>query len=113
MFAQIIFLNLKTRSRYINQLYSLFCRWLEESSQRIIEAIDEEKKSVTFKVIKGDLMESYKTFNATIQMDIDRENNLVTWTFEYQKLNENVQNPNTLMKYCISVTKDIKAFHLK
>ena len=34
-----------------------------------IEAIDEAKKSITFKMIEGDLMEFYKTFIATVHVD--------------------------------------------
>ncbi|KAL0288448.1 UNVERIFIED_CONTAM: Kirola [Sesamum calycinum] len=38
----------------------------ERVAKEIIEAIDEEKKSVTFKVIEGDLMELYKTIKLTV-----------------------------------------------
>nr|XP_027099255.1 MLP-like protein 28 [Coffea arabica] len=38
---------------------------------------------------------------------------LVTWTFEYEKLIENIPDPNTLMDNCINLTKDIEIYHLK
>ncbi|CAK9157593.1 unnamed protein product [Ilex paraguariensis] len=85
----------------------------EKVAKKIIQAIDEEKKSVTFKLIEGDLMELYKTFIATVHVDTKGENILVTWTFEFEKLNEGVEDPNTLMDLCLAITKDIEAYHPK
>ncbi|KAL7181340.1 hypothetical protein ACSBR1_040261 [Camellia fascicularis] len=82
-------------------------------AKEIIEAIDEENKSVTFKVVEGDLMQLYKTFIVTVHVDTKGENNLVTWNFEYEKLNEAVEEPTTLMDFCITVTKDIETHHLQ
>ncbi|CAK9152122.1 unnamed protein product [Ilex paraguariensis] len=95
----------------------IFWNYTHDGKQKvvkdIVEAIDEEKKSVTLKVIEGDLMKLYKTFTATVQVDTKGENNLVTWTFEFEKLNEGVEDPNTFMDFCLTVTKDIEAHHLK
>lgn len=84
----------------------------EKVAKEIIEAIDEEKKSVRFKVIEGDLLELYKTFTLTCHVDTHGEYNLVTWTFEYEKLREDVEEPHTLMEFCLHVTKDIETHHL-
>ncbi|CAI9785454.1 unnamed protein product [Fraxinus pennsylvanica] len=81
-------------------------------AKEIIEAIDVEKKSVTYRVIEGDLMELYNNFTLTIHVDTNGDDNLVTWTLEYEKKNENVPDPNTLMDVCLAVTKDIESHHL-
>ncbi|KAL2546173.1 MLP-like protein [Forsythia ovata] len=81
-------------------------------AKEIIEAVDEEKKSVTFKVIEGDLMELYNTFKLIVHVDTTGDDNLVTWTLEYEKKNENIPDPNTLMNFCLAVTKDIETHHL-
>ncbi|KAA8529040.1 hypothetical protein F0562_033472 [Nyssa sinensis] len=85
----------------------------EKIAKERIEAIDEENKSVTFKVIEGDLKELYMTFIITVHVDTKGENNIVTWTFEYEKLNEDVPDPNTLMDFVIHVTKDIETHHFQ
>jgi len=82
-------------------------------SKQIVEAIDEEKKLIRFKVIGGDLLELYKTMAITIHVDTNGESNLVTWTVEYEKLSEDVPDPTTLMDFFIVVTKDIETHHLK
>ncbi|CAL5399991.1 unnamed protein product [Camellia sinensis] len=81
--------------------------------KEVIEAIDEENKSVTFKVIGGDVTELYRTFKITVHVDTKGENNLVTWTFEYEKKSEDVEDPTTLMDFAINVSKDIESHHLK
>ncbi|KAG5532167.1 hypothetical protein RHGRI_026701 [Rhododendron griersonianum] len=85
----------------------------EKTAKEVIEAIDEEKKLVTFKVVEGDLLQLYKTFIITVHVDTKGENNLVTWTLEYEKLNGDVEDPTTFMDLCIVVTKDIETHHLK
>ncbi|KAL3654492.1 hypothetical protein CASFOL_004173 [Castilleja foliolosa] len=84
----------------------------ERVAKEIIEAIDEENKSVTYKVIEGDLMELYKSFKLIVHVDTSGEDNLVTWTLEYEKLNGDVPDPHTLMDVCLKVTKDIETHHL-
>ncbi|XP_047309677.1 kirola-like [Impatiens glandulifera] len=84
----------------------------EKVAKERIEAIDEVKKSVTFNVIEGDLLELYKIFIFTVHVDTHGENNLVTWTVEYEKLNEDVEDPTLMLDICIAVTKDIETHHL-
>ncbi|KAK6134203.1 hypothetical protein DH2020_032059 [Rehmannia glutinosa] len=84
----------------------------KEVAKDIIEAIDEEKKLVTFKIIEGDLMQLYKTFVVTVHVDTSGEDNLVTWTVEYEKLSENVPHPHTFMDLLLKITKDIETHHI-
>ncbi|KAK9063683.1 hypothetical protein SSX86_017554 [Deinandra increscens subsp. villosa] len=81
-------------------------------AKEVIEAIDEEKKLVCFKVIGGDILEAYKTFLITVHVETHGEENVVTWTFHYEKLNENIDDPDSLMEFCLNVTKDIETHHL-
>ncbi|KAL7132308.1 hypothetical protein ABFS83_12G064600 [Erythranthe nasuta] len=83
----------------------------ERVAKEIIEAIDEENKSVTYKVIEGDLMELYKTFKLTAHVDTTGEDNVVTWTFEYEKMSDDIPDPHTLMDFCLAMTKNIDSHH--
>lgn len=82
-------------------------------AKTLIQEIDEGKKSVTFKVLEGDLLELYKTFVIHVHVDTHGLNNLVTWTVEYEKLSPDVSDPDTLMEFYKKVTKDIETHHLK
>ncbi|CAI9108413.1 OLC1v1007996C1 [Oldenlandia corymbosa var. corymbosa] len=85
----------------------------KKASKNIIEAIDEAKKSITFRVTEGDIKAVYKSFAFTVQVDKVGDNNLVTWTLEYEKQDENTPEPDGLMKLCFILTKDIEAYNLK
>ena len=83
-------------------------------SKTLIHDIDEEKKSVSFKLLEGsDLLELYKTFEIKVHVDTDGLDNLVTWTVEYEKLSPDVPDPDTLMDFYTKLTKDIETHHLK
>lgn len=82
-------------------------------AKEIVEVIDEANKLVKFKVIEGDLMEIYNTFYFIVHVDTKGENNIVTWTLEYEKKNPTVPDPETLMELVIHITKDIETHHLK
>ncbi|XP_023766175.1 kirola [Lactuca sativa] len=84
----------------------------EKVAKQVIEEIDKEKKLVRYKVIGGEILEAYKSFFVTIHVDTKGEENVVTWTFHYEKLNESVDDPNSLMDLCLRITKDIENHHL-
>ncbi|KAL7606648.1 hypothetical protein Lser_V15G14978 [Lactuca serriola] len=76
-------------------------------AKEVIEANNKEEKLVCFKVVDGTLMDYYKNFFLTIHVDTKGSKHLVTWTLAYEKLNENIEDPKTLMEFCLKVTKDI------
>ncbi|KAK3023802.1 hypothetical protein RJ639_043468 [Escallonia herrerae] len=82
-------------------------------AKEVIDEVDEKNKTVIFRVIEGDLLELYKSFVATLHVDTTGENNLVTWTFEYGKRSDDVEDPNTLMDFVVNLTKEIETHHLK
>ncbi|KAK6122352.1 hypothetical protein DH2020_043972 [Rehmannia glutinosa] len=84
----------------------------KKSAKAIIEAIDEKKKSITFNLLEGDLMEAYNTFKFIVAIDTNGEDNLVTWTLEYEKKTEDVPEPHAVMNLGLSVTKEIERCHL-
>ena len=76
-------------------------------AKEIIESIDEKNNSITFKVIEGDLLEEYKNIKITIQATAKGEGSVVHWTMEYEKLHENIPEPNTLLQFALDLSKDL------
>ncbi|CAH1414143.1 unnamed protein product [Lactuca virosa] len=70
--------------------------------------IDSEKKSITYKLLDGDLANQYETLVVNIRVEADGLENLVTWTAEYEKLSPDVPDPDTLMDFYIKATKEIE-----
>ncbi|CAK9180273.1 unnamed protein product [Ilex paraguariensis] len=79
----------------------------------IVEAVDDEKKSITWKLVEGSLLDLYKTMIITVDVDTKGKSSVVTWTFEYEKLNEDVEDANALVDFHLVMTKDIEAYHLR
>ncbi|CAI9785473.1 unnamed protein product [Fraxinus pennsylvanica] len=79
----------------------------------VIEAIDEAKRSVTFKLIEGDLLKVLKAIKVSFHVETDGDIDLITWTLEYEKLNDDVEDPITLLGFGIKLAKDIESHHLK
>ncbi|RVX12615.1 MLP-like protein 34 [Vitis vinifera] len=76
-------------------------------AKEIVEAIDEENKSVTFKVIEGDLMKEYKSFRIIVQAIPKGDATFVHWTLEYEKLNKDVPAPIKILGFVVHVSEDI------
>ncbi|KAK4479142.1 hypothetical protein RD792_014653 [Penstemon davidsonii] len=85
----------------------------KKTAKQLIQAIDEEKKSIEFKMLEGDLMKLYKDFLITLHIDTKDGIDLVTWTLEYETLHDDVEHPISLLAYFIDITKDIESHHLE
>ncbi|CAM8936368.1 unnamed protein product [Rhodiola kirilowii] len=78
-------------------------------AKEIVEAIDHENNSTTFRVIEGDLMELYKDFRLIVKATAKKEGegSIVHWTLEYEKLHDGIPDPTSLLEFLHAVTIDI------
>ncbi|KAB1205757.1 MLP-like protein 34 [Morella rubra] len=74
-----------------------------------IKALDKANKSITFKATKGDILKEYKNIKIILQVTLKGKGILVHWILEYEKLNEDVPDPNSLLKFVLEVSKDINS----
>ncbi|XVF43615.1 hypothetical protein PTKIN_Ptkin02bG0054300 [Pterospermum kingtungense] len=76
--------------------------------------VDDANKSVTLIALEGHVMEEFKSYkiiyNVTPKND---EGSLVKITLEYEKLNENIPDPNRYLQFLVNLTKDLEAHLLK
>ncbi|XP_009781868.1 kirola-like [Nicotiana tabacum] len=75
----------------------------------VIEVIDDEKKSSTWKLIGGDLLEAYNAFIVNISC----YQHYITWTLEYEKKTEDTPEPITFLGYVTGLIKDVEDHHVK
>lgn len=78
----------------------------------MVEAIDDEKRLIVLKVLEGELMEEYKNFVITSHVETKGEIDLVSWSLEYEMINEDVGHPLQLLSYFIRITKDLESHHI-
>lgn len=78
----------------------------------VVDDINKEKRLVTFKAFEGHLIEEYKAFKATLHIENEGDNNLVIWTIEYEKQNEEIQEPFSYLQLATNLTKDVDTHHV-
>ncbi|CAN4102178.1 unnamed protein product [Withania somnifera] len=83
----------------------------EMISKELVEAVDEENKSIIYSLLEGDLMKLYKTLRFTFQILSKNEAEFVKTKIEYEKLNEDVPYPSMLKDFVTAVTKTIDAHY--
>ncbi|XP_022155190.1 MLP-like protein 43 [Momordica charantia] len=84
-----------------------------EVAKQVIEAVDEEKNLITFKMIEGDIMDHYKNFKFTMQATPKGKGSVVHWTLEYEKLHENIPDSYSLLELVMGMSRDIDAHLIK
>lgn len=74
----------------------------------MIEAIDEKKKSITFKAMEGDPIKLYKAFKVIVEVESNGEDNMLTWSLEYEKQNGGVPDPTAFLEFLLGFAKDVE-----
>lgn len=85
----------------------------QQESKQVVEAADENHKSITYKAFGGDLMQIYKSIKAIIHVNQNAEYSLVTWTLEYEKMSEDVPDPSSLVDLAYKITKSTDILQLQ
>ncbi|GFY88319.1 hypothetical protein Acr_06g0002590 [Actinidia rufa] len=75
-----------------------------------IEAVDEEKKTLSYSVIDGDLLKFYKNFKATLVVSPKGEGSSVKWDCEFQKASEEIPDPNLIRDFAAKTFQDLDAY---
>ncbi|KAK8716245.1 hypothetical protein V6N13_043561 [Hibiscus sabdariffa] len=78
-------------------------------SKQVVEAIDPDKNSITFRELQGDLRKEFKSIAATLQASPKRDGSVVHWTLEYEKLHHQIEHPDTVLQLLQDISKDIDA----
>ena len=80
-----------------------------ESIKETVDQIDEENRSITFKVLDGEVLKDYKSYKFTTQAIPKGEGCLVIWTIEYEKASEGGPDPHNCLEFSVNITKDIES----
>ncbi|XP_073122685.1 MLP-like protein 423 [Henckelia pumila] len=78
-----------------------------------IESVDEEAKKMTYSVVDGDILKLYKSFRAHFAVSGKDEGTLVIYSGEYEKINEQVQDPGEFTGIIIKSLYGLDAYLLQ
>ncbi|KFK22014.1 hypothetical protein AALP_AAs54636U000100 [Arabis alpina] len=78
------------------------------ATQRI-EAVEPMKNMIKLRVIEGDLMKEFKSFLNTIQVTAKQggTGGVVKCNMEYERIDEKVAHPESLLRVFVKMSKDI------
>lgn len=74
---------------------------LAKSSKERIEAADDEKKTVTYSIVEGDLLQYYTKFLGHIAVIPIGEGCEVKWTAEYVKTKNDIPDPTIVKDFAV------------
>ncbi|KDP38071.1 hypothetical protein JCGZ_04714 [Jatropha curcas] len=75
----------------------------------MVEVIDDVNLSTTYKIIEGDKVKKNKSFKATVKAIPKDNGSVVYWTLEYEKLNKDIPEPHSILRFAVDLIKDIDA----
>ncbi|KZV50666.1 MLP-like protein 423 [Dorcoceras hygrometricum] len=77
-----------------------------------IELVDEENKKMSYSVIDGDILKLYTVFKATMEASSKGDGTLVTYSGEYERLNEQVPHPDNVTGFILNALLALDAYLL-
>lgn len=79
-----------------------------------IEAVDEEKKFVSYSVVEGDILNFYKNFKGSLSVSSKGDNNgtCLKWTCEFDKATQETPEPDFVKDFAIKTFQDLDAYIL-
>ncbi|KAE8667198.1 Detected protein of unknown function [Hibiscus syriacus] len=80
--------------------------------KEILEGVDDDNKTMVFKVVEGDVLNYYKSWRTVLNITAAREGSLVKWTMEFEKQNDDVPDPIKNADYLITLARNIDAYLL-
>ncbi|KAK7405725.1 hypothetical protein VNO78_07333 [Psophocarpus tetragonolobus] len=79
-----------------------------------IESVDEENKTIYYKLYSGEIDHKFKVFKLIFQaIGKDNGSAIIKWTVEYEKISEEVDPPYGYIEYLHKCTRDIDLNLLK
>ncbi|KAI3853407.1 hypothetical protein MKW92_017414 [Papaver armeniacum] len=77
-----------------------------------VTEMDDERRRITHDLFEGEVMNVYKKFAVTLHVKPkkgDIEGNVVKWSVEYEKLNEDSPTPLSYLDVLDKITRDLNA----
>ncbi|KAK7334632.1 hypothetical protein VNO80_26392 [Phaseolus coccineus] len=79
-------------------------------AKEVVEGIDKENCKLSFKVLEGDLLGLYKSFKFNLQVTPKENGSVVQWSLEFEKQENHIPAPHTLLQLGIELSKNIDSY---
>ncbi|KAL8532626.1 hypothetical protein ACS0TY_008999 [Phlomoides rotata] len=80
-------------------------------STKRIDLVDEEKKTMSYTFLKGDILNYYKNFKSTVCVsDAEGDGCVVKYIAEFEKANEQIPDPILFKEFAVKAYHDFDAY---
>ncbi|KAK7361961.1 hypothetical protein VNO77_04057 [Canavalia gladiata] len=77
-----------------------------------VEAVDDEKSTLIYSVIGGDLLNYFKHLKGHVSVTPKGDGSLVKWSSEYEKNSEEVPEPNIIKEFALKTFQKVDHYIL-
>lgn len=78
-----------------------------------IELVDEEKKTLSYSFLEGEILKYYKNFKAIVSVSTKGDGALIKYAAEFDKASEEVPDPDLFRDFAVKLFQDLDAYLLK
>ncbi|KAK8655666.1 hypothetical protein V6N13_108238 [Hibiscus sabdariffa] len=91
--------------------WTYFLKGELKTAKEVIESVDPKNNSITMRVLEGDILEEFKSVVVKCKATPSAKGNgcVVQWILEYEKLKEDVADPETTLEMLVEVCKEMGA----
>ena len=95
-------------------MFSMVGYHVVSSVKEKIEIVDEEKRTLSYSVIEGDLLKYYKNFKAhlVVTPKVEGKGSTVTYSCEFEKASEEAPEPSLIGDFAAKNFQELDAFIL-
>jgi len=84
----------------------------KELVKGVYEVIDEENKTIKFRVIGGHVLVDYENLEVTIQVVRHGDFDAILWIYDFEKKTDLGPYPTSIVDVAIHITRGIEAHHV-
>ncbi|TYJ40417.1 hypothetical protein E1A91_A04G140000v1 [Gossypium mustelinum] len=83
-----------------------------ETCKEMMEKVDDKDRTVVYKLVEGEIMKAFKSWNSILNVMPMGEGSLVKWTMEFEKQNDDVPDPVKYGEFLTTWAKNVDTYLL-
>ncbi|XP_012460638.1 kirola [Gossypium raimondii] len=83
-----------------------------ETCKEMMEKVNDKDRTIVYKLVEGEIMKAFKSWNSILNVMPMGEGSLVKWTMEFEKQNDDVPDPVKYGEFLTTWAKNVDTYLL-
>ncbi|MBA0572500.1 hypothetical protein Golob_002838 [Gossypium lobatum] len=83
-----------------------------ETCKEMMEKVNDKDRTLVYKLVEGEIMKAFKSWNSILNVMPMGEGSLVKWTMEFEKQNDDVPDPVKYGEFLTTWAKNVDTYLL-